>query len=270
MTVATFARVKPKLNATKNYRLFERSADNRPMDMTAHRKLRRSMKKYGFLPCFPLGVVRGKNDVLIVKDGQHRLAFAEELGLPVWYVLVDTDFDIAEINDTPKTWKTKDYAEMHAANGKTQYKEGIDFAEIYGLTIGNAFSLLAGTIHFTNVSDQFKAGTFVIKDREWAERVASVYSRICAMSKDVRNSHFLSACMAACRVEDFSAPRLVKNSQRCRDKLISYSTREAYLDMIEEIYNFGHKNLMAIKLPAIQTMRERSAAYAKEQEAAIA
>jgi ParB-like chromosome segregation protein Spo0J len=76
-----------KIVNTRNYRLFERdSGENRPLDIKKHKKLMESMKKYGFLEVFPVVVTRNGGDKLIVKDGQHRIAIAEALGLPVYYV----------------------------------------------------------------------------------------------------------------------------------------------------------------------------------------
>jgi hypothetical protein len=252
------AKLDRKIMSTKNYRLFGRSGDNRDLDLKKHRSLYESMKKYGFLSSFPIVCVRDATKHLVVKDGQHRLAFAEELGLPVWYVVADTDFDVAEINSTPKTWTLYDYARKFAANGLTAYHDGLEFVEIHRLPIGTAFALLAGNTCFTNVRNEFVSGAFVIKDRQWADDVASLYSKMVHTSSNVKSVRFMEACMAVCRVSDFDHDRMVRGAVRCRDKLVSYSTRDAYLDMLEEIYNYGRKQLVSLKLPAIQAMRDRN------------
>lgn len=153
-----------KIQATKNYRLFRRSDENRPTDLKKHKKLEQSMQHYGFLASFPIVCARDKDGNLIVKDGQHRLAIAEKLGLTVFWVEETTEFDIAEINGTGKIWTVRDYAETHAANGLQQYQDGLDFANTHGLSIGTAFALLAGTTSFGNCINQFQDGTFKIKD----------------------------------------------------------------------------------------------------------
>lgn len=250
-----------KILNTRNYRLFKNnSGENRPLDVKKHRKLEESMKKYGFLEVFPVVVTRNGDDHLIVKDGQHRLAVAEKLGLAVYYVEDKTNFDVAEVNIATKLWVLKDYADKHAANGKKDYVEGLAFAEQYNLPIGTAFSLLAGTsgsnaYHYT----QFYGGDFKIKDRPWAEAVAGIYAPLGALSKAVRNTRMLEACMAVCRVPEFDASRLLRNAERCREKLISYSTRDAYLQMLEDIYNFHHSKLVGLKVAATMAMRERGA-----------
>lgn len=251
---------KPKLQVTKNYRMFERSTDNRCVDARKHKRLRQSIRKYGFLPCFPIGVIRvdGK---LIVKDGQHRLMFAEQLGEPVYYVVVNNDFDIALVNDTQKTWAPSDYAEMHADNGNEHYREGLEFAETYRLPLGTAFALLAGHTSYSNIQRAFKDGEFEVCDRDYAASVAQLYNAMIELSPDVKNQRLLLACMAVCRLEDFDPKRLISGAKRCQEKLISYSTREAYLDMIEEIYNYGRKRLSSVAIPARQAMKERSVVH---------
>jgi hypothetical protein len=249
-----------KIQATRDYRLFGRSAENRPLDIKRHKKLMESMKLYGFLPCYPVVAVREKDGNLTVKDGQHRLAVAEALGLPVYWVEQEEDFDVAVVNSTAKVWVLRDYAQKHAINGKSAYAEGLEFSERHGLPIGTAFALLAGTISFNNCLEQFISGDFKVKDREWADAVAGIYVPLVAMAPGVKNARFTEACMAVCRVTEFDPRRLLQNANRCRDKLVGYSTRDAYLDMLEAVYNFGRTKLFALKTAAIMTMRERNAA----------
>ncbi len=248
----------PKVNVTKNYDLFTRSAKNRPAHAKSHKALLNSMKCYGFLSCYPIACCRNGDRRLTVKDGQHRLLFAQELQLPVYYITEEVDFDVAIVNCTPKPWVLKDFAQKHAAHGIEAYREGLEFAEIHSLPISIAFVLLAGQTGFTNIKSQFVDGKFEIKDREWADQVASLYGVMVAMSKEIRNARFLQACMGVCRVEGFKPDRLIKAAKRCREKLASYSTKDAYLDMLEEIYNFGHSKLVGLKAKAQMAMRARS------------
>jgi hypothetical protein len=249
-----------KIQSTKNYALFSRSEDNRPTDLKRHRRLLLSMEKYGFLPSFPIVCFRDPKGNLTVKDGQHRLQIAEKLGLTVHWIEEAIDFDIAVVNSTAKIWVLRDYAQKFATNGKTDYQYGLDFAAQHGLPIGIAFALLGGTTSFTNVQMAFIDGTYKVKDQKWADAVAEIYVPLVAMAPAVNNVAFITACMATCRVAEFEAERLLQNAGRCRDKLQSFSTREAYLDMLEEIYNYGRKQLLGLKALATMAMRDRSAA----------
>ena len=248
-----------KVNVTKNYRLFARSEDNRALVPHKHKRLVDSMKLYGFLPEFPIVCYRDASRRLIVKDGQHRLSIAETLGLPVYWVEESMSWDVAVVNSTAKGWVPRDYAERYARAGKVDYLEGLDFTEANRLPIGLSFALLAGTTTFTNIQNAFLHGEYKVKDREWASLVAAIYRPFHAASKDCRNVRFIEACMAVCRVKEFEPGRLLQGLNRCRDKLAAFSTRDAYLDMLETIYNFGRKQLYPLKIAAITVMRDRNA-----------
>jgi hypothetical protein len=256
-----------KIQSTKNYRLFQRSDENRPLDIKRHKKLRESLQKYGWLPEFPMVCIRDGKGNLIVKDGQHRLAIAETLGLTVYWIEATTDWDVALVNSTPKPWVLRDFAQKYAANGKTAYQEGIDFADLHHLPVGTAFALLAGTTSFTNCQVQFVDGDFKVKDRAWADAVAGIYAPIVMMAPPLKNARFIEACMAVCRVPDFDAKRLLACAERCREKLVPFSTRDAYLDMLETVYNFGRKQLVGLKSAAVMAMRERNIKHTPKKRA---
>jgi hypothetical protein len=174
---------------------------------------------------------------------------------------------VAIINCTPKNWVLKDYAQKHAANGIKSYQEGLEFAERYNLSIGPAFSMLAGTVSFSNLQETFFNGAFKIKDRVYAEAVAGIYGPLTDMSKDVKNTRLLEACMAVCRVSDFDAKRLLGGAERCREKLVSYSSKDAYLQMLEDIYNFGRKQHVGLRAEAMNALRDRNAATKTKKSA---
>lgn len=249
----------PKVQVTKNYRLFQRSSGNRAINERKHRRLRQSMEGYGFLEAFPIVCRRNGTQSLEVMDGQHRLVFAESLQLPVYYIITAQEFSTPDINSTAKTWVIADYAHNFADNKKPQYQEVIDFHELHGIPIGTSAAMLAGTTSFTNIHDVFVRGDFKIKDREWAHKVASIYAPLVMLDKRLRSNRLIEACMSVCRVEKFDGKRLLQNAERCRDKLVPYSTRDAYLEMLEDIYNFGRKTLLGLKAEATMVMRNRNA-----------
>ena len=257
-----------RIRVTNNYRMFERSKENRLLDMKKHRRLKHSMEKYGFLKCFPLVCIRNSKGSLVVKDGQHRLAIAEELGLAVYWVeqSSEEDFDVALANGTVVTWTPQAYAEKHAANGLVAYREALAFHEEYHIPLTTACALLAGTVSYSNIVDDFKNGLFKIRERNWATNVASLYGPMCSLSTAIRNVRFLEACMAVCRIPDFDRGRMLLGAERCRDKLVSYSNREAYLDMMEVVYNFGRHKLCSIKIPALEAMRERNSTSGRSEK----
>lgn len=249
-----------KVQVTKDYRLFTRSEENRPVCPKKHKSLLRSMQSYGFLQCYPVVCVRNKSKHLVVLDGQHRLWAAETIGLPVYFCVIEEAFDIAQVNGTQEKWNTRNFAETYAAQNKQAYTDGLEFADRFGLPVGTAFGMLAGTASWNNIRNAYISGQFKITDRRWADTVGTIYSQLVNAAPRVRNARLIEACMAVARVPGFDPQRLVSNIDRCREKLVSYSTRDAYLEMLEEVYNFGKQKLMGLRVEAIQAMRDRNAA----------
>lgn len=250
-TSKTVAQVK----SSTNYRMFKRSIENRTLNPQGHKALYNSMKKYGFLKTHPISVMKNCEGY-IVKEGQHRLAFAEELGLPVYYIVSDVDFDIAQINSAAKSWKTRDYADKWAACGHQDYVIGIEFHEKHKIPIGLAFALLAGVGSYNVIKNKFESGEFTVKDYTTAETVAELYVFITSLNREVKNHRLAEALVSSARVEGFDIERLKCNAKRCRDMLVPYSTKMAYLEMLEKIYNFGRKAKIPLKFMASESDAE--------------
>lgn len=247
-----------RIQSTKNYAMFSHSDDNRPLDLKRRKALVSSMKLYGYLPEHPIVIVKGKGGKLVVKDGQHRLAVAEMLGLAVYWTEASVDYDNAIVVAAARSWLPKDYAQKFSANGLGDYHQGLEFSSAHGVPITLAFAMLAGTVSFHNIKNEFYTGQFKVKDHAWADAVANIYGPLVRMCPRVKKSAFVEACMAVCRVAEFDAKRLLGNADRCRDKMVSYSTRDAYLAMLEEVYNFGRSKLFGLKIAAIMAMKDRN------------
>ena len=245
------------IRTTKDYRLFEFSIDNRPVDMAEHKKLGESMRLYGFIKSFPISCFR-ENNRLVVRDGQHRLKFAEEYGLPVHFVEETVDYDIGLVNSTPKRWSPRHYASMYDSKGIKSYSELIDFVDSNSIPMTLSAALLAGTITFSNISEKFYSGKFVVSDRAHADLVAKMYNGLVSIRKSLRGSRLIEACVAACRVESMCLHRLLENASRASDKLTQCATRDGYLDVIECVYNYGRKSALPIKFLAQEAMRSRN------------
>lgn len=256
----------PKINVTKDYRLFSLSAENRPQDLGKHRDLEASMKEYGFIPCYAIICRRDEKGRLWVVDGQHRLAFAMKLGLPVYWTEDHTNFNIATVNNTQKSWVPIDYAKNFSDRGSEDYTRLLAFKEEYAIPLTTAAALLAGTASFTNTAEAFYSGEFKIKDEVWAKSVASLYTALIRLQKEMKGNLLLTACMAVCRVPAFSTKRLLQGAERKREELVCYGTREAYLAMLEKVYNFGAKNPIALQLEAKKVMKNRNPRHKNDND----
>lgn len=246
-----------KINHTSNYDLFHYGDDNRPLAMEQHGSLLESMRKYGFLSSFPISVVRDRKGRLIVKDGQHRLAIARQLGIGVYWIEEEVDYDVAEVSTTSKAWKPLDYAKKYATQGLPDYIEALDFATDRKIVPSIAFALLSGRGTFNSeVRAEFQSGEFRVTHRAWADNVARLFVGMTQVNRKLRASNFMLACAAVCRVPDFDCARMLSAAAKCREKLGQYSTRDAFLAMLESVYNFNRSAKVPLKFLAIQVTNE--------------
>jgi hypothetical protein len=246
------------IRSTRNYQLFKFSEENREREYNKHQNLKSSVEKYGILWEYPVICRRDTNGNLVVVDGQHRVAYAQAMRCEVYYVVATNDFDVAVVNSASKNWRPENYARRYAMREIASYQEGLAFADKHQIPVGAAFSLLGSTPASIISMKDFREGRFEIGDRAWVDRVISVYSAIANIDERCRKTQFLAACIAACRIKELDIKRLVESAEKYGEKLASYSTKEAYLDMLEELYNHKQRKLLGLKVAARMALRDRS------------
>lgn len=246
------------INCTKNYGLFHNNDDNRPLSIERHSRLQESMQRYGFLACFPIVCVRDKRGDLIIKDGQHRLAIAAKLGLPVYWVEESGDFDVAVINSAAKVWTVHDYADRYFQLGMDAYGEVIRFHKEHDIPLTSSAALLAGATRYSSVAHEFITGNYAVTDRQWAVSVARVYSGASAHKRKIRTVRFLDACMAACRTPGFDQQRFLRSVAAHQDMIYPCATRDTALEMMEAVYNYRRSKTFPLKMEATRAMREHA------------
>lgn len=247
----------PHLRSTNNYSLFTVNKRNRELSAAHLRKLAASMREYGWIAAFPMLVIRTAIGLEIV-DGQHRFTVAQQLGLAVWYVELDGDFDIARINDPQVPWGIKDYTRFFADQKCQPYLDAIQFAEDHGMCVGTAAALLCGTAAFGNVKNAWFSGCYKITQRRYAESVALVYDALRNINREAVDRSLLYAIMAAARVTAFDPDRLVRKARQCPEKLQKFGTRDGALRMLEDIYNHGRGEKVPLHCDATAIIAERN------------
>lgn len=100
------ANTQPKLESTTDYSRFEIQGDHR--DFHESRTLLASMQKHGFWPSSAIHCMRASNGKLTVIRGRRRLHYARELGLPVWYIVDDTNTTFVERECCREGWSRRD------------------------------------------------------------------------------------------------------------------------------------------------------------------
>jgi len=247
------------MKTTTHYDLFTLEEENRDVDLSDKetKNLAESMVEYGWLEAFPL-MAQKQGRRLVVKDGQHRLALSREFGIPVKYVVIEGDLpDVARLQMTAKKWKTKDYAARYAKAGNDHYIELLEFFDRYGIPLTMSAAILANTTTFANVSDRFYDGRYQIRSRRIANDLADCWRELVNASKVFSKVQAIKALWACFHVDYFDQKRLISGANRHGKAIKNMADLEGFLEMFEEIYNFGRKDRAPLKFDAVEAMKAR-------------
>lgn len=230
------------IRETSNYDQFELLDFNR--DVTKTSALEKSMSNYGWLDPYPMHVVKNGSGKLKIKGGHHRFHVARKLGIPVKYVLTeDKGESVHELERATRNWSLMDYVTSFARVGNEHYMKLLAFHESTGIPIMCCGSLVAGdTASSNNQNPKIKDGTYKIGDQTHAMDVAKVVLGCERLGVSfAKNTAFVSAVSAVCRVSEFSIQTYLNRVEKNLAMMINQPTRDDHIDQIEQIYNYGSK-----------------------------
>lgn len=258
------------IKETSDYSAFKVDATNRAV--TKIKKLVASMKKYGWLDAYPAHVV-SENGKFIIKDGQHRFEAAKSLGIAVKFVPCKHHKDIAipEINNAQRTWSIRDYVASWKQQGNPDYAKLVQFSESSGIGLSTCASLLSnktpsGNRDYSNITDAIKTGKFKIRTLDFAYDVASVVSACSGFIVWAKNSLFVAAIARALRVKEISAATLIEKIKANPGLLQLMPTMDAFIVMLEDLYNYRSKKRLPLKFLAEEAVRSRAACNGNSKE----
>jgi hypothetical protein len=229
--------------STKNFEKFSFISGNRMVSKSHVATLKRSIEKKNMLKYVPI-IVTPKFEVI---EGQHRLKAAEELEVPIYYIVAtDVDFsDIAVLNNTVKTWRPEDYMETFISKGIEDYQTLKDFAKEFKFSISNAIAVLSiGHDRYLQAPlTQFRSGVWQITDLQKAYEFAKYYNEIAAYTEErtAKDRDLMRAVYRMYYVFDLGILH-----EDFMSRLKNYPTPiyrrlgvKDYLRQLEDIYNSG-------------------------------
>lgn len=246
----------PQLKFTRDLGIFMPHEHNRPIHDDP--QLKQSMKKHGFMPSTPLQVVPAGNGLFKVVRGHHRLRYAKELGIGVWYVVDESNVDIFDLEGGRPLWSHSDFARARANAGDQDVRRVLDFQKKHGLTLGVAASLLGGECAGSqNKVAAIKRGTFgIAADTTHAAIVVSI-TDLCRDCKIdfATQAAFVGAISKIAKVPEFDIA-VFKHRLRMHGSMLQrHTTTDRYLEALDDLYNYGAKGR---RIPLAFRAREES------------
>lgn len=245
------------IQETSNYDRFELFDFNRDVGKTT--ALERSMLAYGWLDPYPMHVVKNGSGKLKIKAGHHRFHVAMKLGLPCKYVIAEDQGEtIQELEVATRPWTLQDYLASYCRIGNKNYLDVKNYIEVTGIPIQCAISMLGGESAISaNQNDKFKAGTYKVRGAEHAYDVAEMAVSCAELGVPFARSYrFVQALSAVCRVEEFDRGVFLSRVKTHVGMMTAQVSRDAYLAVIEQVYNYGGKKT---RLPIAFLAKEEAA-----------
>lgn len=230
-----------KIYSTKKYERFVLHNLNRKVDREKpkFKKLIKSLAVHGWKDPYPMYVVWNGDGRLRIKDGHHRFEAARLLEIPVKYVIDDDDLSMFEITDSIRPWDMRDFLQSYAQLGKSDYLKVKEYHDRTGIGIMNCIAILGGQTAGSNGKcEAFKQGRFTLGNMSNANAIAEIVSCLKDNGIDfATNSNFVKAISMVVWVKEFKVSEMKKKISVNRALIIRQPTKDAYLDMLQDIYN---------------------------------
>lgn len=248
---------------TKNYSRFIKLTGNRDVNKLHVKRLRDSFEKRYLIS--PIIV----NENWGVIDGQHRLQAAEELGLPVNYIVVH-GYGLEEVqilNTNMKNWKKEDYLNAYCDLGYPEYLKFRNFMrrfQEFGIAAcENLLTNRLTTSGFRNRKNKefisatnkegsiliryFQEGNLKIHDYDLAVENAEKIILVKPYYDGFNRVPFVAAMMGVFRIKEYDHDQLIKKLKANPTSLQHCSNVGQYKLLIEEIYNFRSREKISLR-----------------------
>lgn len=232
---------KIKIFKTSDYSIFGVNKHNRAVDETHVKRVVKSMRENGFNPDFPILV--NKSDMTVI-DGQHRLAAAKILRIPVYFKFAMEEYTAAaimEINSTSKKWSWLDFATTMAHD--TSLPNCNDFLMLINtyektkdvLNFTTLIAIIATKGEKTNVVFKQKAATFKFEIPNRFFEYVELLRKVKAVAK--YGNHFQEALWCAFNDANFKEATFLEVAPKMR-RMSNFLTNKME---IQRVYNYKRR-----------------------------
>lgn len=230
-------RVRTNTYKSTNYGQFQFLATNRDVNRGHVEKLKKSIEQFGnFTENIPLVF----NEKLQAIDGQHRFTALKELGLPIYYTIVEglNIKHARQMNITSRGWGLMDYAKSYAEEHASSYVNFLTLVEEFPDVAPSVVMVFAIGKRPEGISSAFRDGAYILPDQAMKQaRIRLQILQDCIDKNPVfKTSVMGEALLMALDVEGFDVERLLKKLDEAKEIPKMMSIMDS-LRAIEDVYN---------------------------------
>jgi hypothetical protein len=248
--------MKPKLETTSNYGLFQSNEEQRPVHQCHVKRLAESMLVFGYMASKPILCYK-KGSKLVVVDGHHRLAAATSIKIPVFYIVEDPVSQKAMIaTGEAKPWAAGDCVRLYSLRGLEDYAELASYAEFIPVTM--ACSILAGESAASgNQQKALRDGTWKIKTRAHMSKIMGLISELVSRHPAVKGRPFIDALSKCLFTPEFDYVQFRDRLFENEDMIDKMNSTDKMLRLFEAIYNKRSRDKTALYFLVTENSRKR-------------
>jgi len=236
----TIKQIKNAFFETKEYSLFKKGKGNRQINDAHVARIKKLIAaKDTKAPIFV------NKDYEII-DGHHTLQARKDLGLSVFFLMVDSDdpLDMARFNTGKKNWNLDNFLDFYCYRGKNDYKILKSKMLEYGMPVAETLTLMLGKATNTKeMTDAFKLGEFKLASGALInfDRIASqmlLINNHIGTEKKLKRQ-FIRAYLIMCKHPKYDFARFKSALKSKGGKLLAATSSHDYIQMFDKVYNGG-------------------------------
>lgn len=228
------------VQSSNNYDQFNLIGANRVVNRGHVEAIKKAFEETGNFTKFQPILVNENYDII---DGQHRFTALQEMGLPVYYTMVEglRVKEAREMNNLQLRWNPLDFAHSYAEGGNENYQKYLDLREDYGLSHSVTMAYIIGRGNDggnDSMYSDFRTGDFIVSDIDEARQRLNKLAELGEFTNVITYRPFALAYLKIMQSPEFNQGRMTRKMRLFADRLVKrLGTIEDNLRMIEDVYN---------------------------------
>lgn len=232
-----------QVQSTKDHSIFRTQNGNRQVNKLHKSRIKDSMATSTLVS--PIIV----NENYEIIDGQHRFEALKELDKPVQYIVVK-GYGLKEtqiLNVNTKNWNLNSFLDSYCDLGNENYLAFKEFHEKYDFSITASLIIAGGVGNEITPVNMFRNGNLDFKDTRLAYERAEKITMLGEYNPKFHEVVFVRTMMGLFLNDNFEFSHLLSKLKIQPNALQPMRSRQQYLILIEDIYNYKSRNKVSLR-----------------------